>query len=99
MSDGSRSLNEIKFKYEKEQLSFSSITEMEQILENLYIAEYFKYNYSCQEFSCITNPDGFISFEVIKDKYINFNSIDDLKAFESKVFNTVKRHYFQEEVA
>ena len=98
MSDDSRSFNEIKFKYEKEQLYFNSITEMEQILENLYIAEHFKYNYACQEFSCISNPDGIISFEVIKDKYITFNNIDDIKTFELKIFNAVKNHYCQEEV-
>jgi len=99
MSDDSRSSNAIKLKYETEQLYFGSITEMEQILENLYIAEHFKYHYSCQEFSCISNSNGTISFEVIKDKYITFNSIDDIKTFESKVFNAIKRHYCKEEIA
>ncbi len=92
MSSDSPSRKQISINYNYERIIFDSIEEVNFIIENMYIAEYHKYNYKCSDFNCFKDPSGITQFEIKKDKYIQIKDDHTCRVLQNKLYNAIKRY-------
>ncbi len=97
MSSDSPSRKQIFINYNYERIIFDNIEQVNFTIENMYIAEYHKYNYKSSDFNCFIDASGITQFEIKKDIYIHIKDDSAFRILENKLYNAIKRFLTEDE--